>query len=183
MADIPTPANQESWLNTLTNFRTKAREFMMLFSDLKKRETVISRYPPEIQKKYFDLMTSGQKIKNNIQSVTQKVDQAWGWMKSTFGLGNDDLKGLGFVQFIPLAIVAAGITAMGKWLKDAYDQKRVFDSIDAQISRGVPADQAYSNAARLREAMKSSLIKVGEITPLILLLGGALWYMSRNRSR
>lgn len=179
---IPTPEDTQSWTDTIRNFKGKVAEFMGLYNDLKQRETSIGRYPVDVQTRYRDLMNRGDTIKNTVAALTQKVDQVWAWMKKQAGFGDDGLKGLGFVQFIPIAVVVGSVAAMGKWVKDAYVQKRAFDSADAMIAKGVPPERAYASVTGLQQALDKPLFDLGKIGPVLVILGvgGALWYFARR---
>lgn len=183
MNQIPTPADAQSWSDTIRNFKGRVAEFMGLYGALKQRETTIAQYPADVQTKYRDLMKQGATIKNTIGTLTQKVDQAWTWIKEKTGMQETELKGLGFIQFVPLAVVLGSIAAMGKWVKDAYAQKAAFDAADKMIAQGVSPTQAYSAVTGLQKSLDKPLIDLGKITPVLLILGigGALWYFAGRR--
>lgn len=181
---IPTPADAQSWSDTIRNFKGKVAEFMGLYNNLKQRENMIGRYPANVQVKYRDLMSRGDTIKNTVGTLTQKVNEAWGWIKSKIGVEDETMKGLGFIQFVPLAVVLGSIAAMGKWVKDAYVQKRAFDASDAMIAKGVSPERAYGAVTGLQQSMDKPLFDFGKVTPVLIILGigGVLWYFA-NRAK
>lgn len=178
--NIPTPSDTKTWADTIRNFKGRVAEFTGLYSELKKREGTIGRYPVDVQSRYRDLMKRGDTIKSTIGNVTQKVNAAWQWMKEKVGVQDD---GMGFIQFIPIAVVIGSAAAMSKWAKDAYVQKRAFDAADQMIAKGVSPERAYGSVTGLQDSLDKPMFDFGKVTPVLILLGvgGALWYFASRK--
>jgi hypothetical protein len=166
MASIPTPANKSEWLGVIDTFRAKAREFSTIYSDLYKRDP--KKYPT-LAAQRAELLARGSTIKNTVEKITGGVDKVWSFLKSTFGFsGFDEVEELGVVPLIPIAIVAAAITLMGKWLKDAYTLKMQFDRYDQLTAKGVSPERA-ADIVKGVVGGGGFFESIGKAVPLILL--------------
>lgn len=154
----------------VAELKTKAAEFTAVFNKLDARKKQ-AESSPEISREYDDVMGSAGTIKKTIENVLSKIDAAHKWIMNGIP-GSNGLAGANGMGALPLiAIVVGAITAITKWLSDAYKLDRKLDSVESQIAAGVDPVTAGKNAAQ-----EKSLINVSAAGLMPLAIGGVLLY-------
>jgi hypothetical protein len=108
------------WQAAVDNLKAKAQEFQRVFSQL---QTDATNVPVELKPAYDSLMSRGQWVKNQIQSITSGIDFGFNMFASNpilHGIRREGMGSLGVVQVIPVAIIVGGVAVLGAWLADAY---------------------------------------------------------------
>ncbi len=129
-------------------FKAKAKMFWQLWTKLDGQQDIVARQSPYMQGEYKDLMERGTSIRNKIEWTTGLIDKAASayssvkdWISSQFN-GVDDDQGMGIIPIIPIAIIAASISAMGYWISDAYKFSKKLAEIQRLENRGLTSEKA-----------------------------------------
>ncbi len=149
----------QEWTNTVANFKTKAKQFVSDYEQLKSREK-LAQSDPALANEYESLMSKGNWIYDTIISIARKID---------FIGDNQTMNSLGALPLIPIAVIVGAIAAMTAWLADAYTMKQKLDSIERLQAGG-------ADAVDIADAInnKGSLINVkGAPIQSLLILGVA----------
>lgn len=113
------------WQAAVDNLKAKAQEFARVFSGL---QSDASNVPPELKAQYDALMSRGQWVKNQIQSITSGIDFGFNMFSSTplmHGLQKmGGMNALGILPLVPIAIIVGGVAVIVAWLADAYSMQQ-----------------------------------------------------------
>lgn len=163
------------WDKTVNEFRAHIAEFTLNYNNLLAYQGELSNFAPEIQQEYQQLMGRGDTIRNTIETVTQKINEAANWISETFGIGSANQ--LGLAQFLPFAVVAGSITLITKWIKDAIELQTRFSELRRLQGEGMSADQAANVVSKTAGAGWFSNFK-GALMPIIpiMVLGIAFYF-------
>ena len=196
MATVADQLSEEE-KGAIQKFKDKAREFWALYTDLLnvKPET-ITALPVEKQQAYHDVMQRGAGLRGKVEKITGAIDLAAqqyekvkNWFMDTFGLSEaratqEVNNRLGIIPIIAIggAVAIAGVTyAIGSWVSDAMEQKRLLDEVQRLESKGVSPAEAYSLATKLKSA--GLFGNFGKIIPIIVVVGLALVFVPRLLER
>lgn len=144
MTDLSSTAQTWSmeWQAAVDNLKAKAQEFQRMFSTL---QSDAANVPPELRASYDALMSRGQWVKNQIQSITSGIDFGYNMFSSTplmNGLKQmGGMNALGVLPLIPIAIITGGLALIVAWLSDAYTMQQ---KINLAKSTKANASQAAS---------------------------------------
>ena len=150
--------------SAVQKFKDKAQQFWALFTDLDNAKDLVAKLPPEKQQEYKDLMERGVSLRGTIEKITGAIDYAAqkyqdfkDWFSSTFGLSGDEarehIQGLGILPLLAIGgavAIAAASVAIGKWVSEAQEEKRLLEEIKRLEDKGVSTEKAYSLATSLR---------------------------------
>jgi hypothetical protein len=142
MASVGNTAQSWSveWQNAVDNLKEKAKEFTKVFSQL---QSDSGRVPQNLRAEYDAIMSRGSWVKATIQQVTSGIDSAWSAVQSIpmlNGLRNvNNLRGMGIVPLIPIAVIAGAVAVIVAWLSDAYSLQQ---KINLAKSTGASPSQA-----------------------------------------
>lgn len=182
MTDI-TPSNKETWMQTITSFKDKAKEFQILFDEISN-----ARIPDWLKTQYNDIITRGNKIRLTVVKTTDAVNMAWNYIKNFFGfdgfseaetIANNN--GLGALPLIPIAVIAGAVTLMSKWIKDAVVLATKLREIKKlQIEEGLSFDQASKRIQSLTKPAPLFGIDMSKLIPVVG-VGALFWFFMRKR--
>jgi hypothetical protein len=137
-------------VSMLEKFKAKTREFSDAFNRLTSMR-VDAQSSQSMRDEYADLVETGQSIKDKIQYITQKVDDATGFFSNLFdfdGFGmvrnsvNRHPVGLGILPLIPIALMGGALAYMGSYIADIYLFERKITEQKRLESQGYNADDA-----------------------------------------
>lgn len=160
-----------SWESTLAEFKKKAADFKTAL-DFLKNPTTVSNTSSALDAERKKLIASGDVIKSTIEKTTSAIDAAnrtLSTVKTAVGLD-----GLGVLPLVlPVAVVAAAITAISYWLTD-FDRLRTKMYTDLQASGKTPAEAAkiLSTLPGQQSSISNGIVKT--LAPLFL-IGGVIY--------
>lgn len=165
--------------SAVVKFKSKAREFWGLWNALDQKRGSELASSPEFRDEYNDLMNRGVTIRKSVEGITGAIDKAAGlytdvkdWLSERFTFG--------IIPLIPVAGALIAVSAMTKWISDAYQLNKRFEQVQQLINQGMTPQRA---ADAVKTLNKSGFFTVGgmaKVVPL-LLAGGALFYFLRNK--
>lgn len=131
---------------------------------------------PELATQYSDLMSRGNYINTVISDAVASVQGIVQWVKDNVGTDiSGSLQGLGFVQLIPAAILAAVVAATAlavAWITDARSAITKIQALQS-LALTVPPDQRASviNSALKQSGGLTDTLKQGTT---LLVVGGVI---------
>lgn len=117
-----------AWYDVIGKFREQAAKFTAAYNALLATESVAKK-SPALLAEYVALRRKADDVKATVQKVTGAVDQAAGWLKSTFGLG-------ALPALVPVAVVVSAVAAMSYIVADISKfviKARQFETVSAQV--------------------------------------------------
>lgn len=178
------PVMKKMGKSMMENFRDKAKAFIYRYEKLKSLDADVKKYP-ELRSEYVGLVGRGTKIRDSIRTVTGGIDNVVGWFNSVVGNDkNTQLKGLGLLPLIPVAVVIASLAAMGKWGGDVYMFERRLNEIKRLENTGMSPEKASGivadrEAPGLIAGITREVMVPLSIASVVLVAG---WYWA-NRGR
>lgn len=160
------------WDKTLADFKAKAKEFLNSFTALQQMKID----DPVLNSERQRLINTGSIIKSTIETTTGLIDQAQSALKKAGDFFGFD--GLGIIPVaVPIAVVAASVTAIAYWLTD-------FDRLRNQVySDMIEKGATVEEATKAINAMKSNTLSIGGglFSPFALAAGaGIFWWLYRG---
>lgn len=172
------------WLREVENLKTKAAEFVGVFSRLQELEP-IARTNDAAFTKYQSLMDRGVTIRDRISYVTGLVDKAFQWFTDQNSPPPEtvaNLQGLGLL-WVPVTIVAGAVAAIVAWLADAYVSVQELETAKELIGQGVSPADAYRIAREGEKGLIGGFLEgVRNNFVLFTALGLAAWWIT-NQTR
>jgi len=176
-----TAADQTAWYNVIGQFENYAAQFQTSYADMVQQADFISTQSQDVQDEYQALLQRFANTQSDITTVQAGLNDiknalagawsvvtgvwanvsgnlktvstgVWGSIKSFIGLSGED-DGLGFLPLIPIAIVAAAITALALILSDYATFSQKVALLKQYVAQGLPPDQA---AAAVNSALGPS---------------------------
>jgi len=143
MADTTATKGEEvAWYNLVGQFRAKAQQFEQIYNKLMSDQSY-ALSNPALASDYRALLQIGRVTRAKIIATRNKIDSVIGWLKGLVGMNE-----LGFIPLIPIAIVAASLAAITKWVTDAYAMSARIDEAKRLEAKGVPPERAAKIAGR-----------------------------------
>lgn len=184
LSALPTPSDETAWYDVIGQFKNKAAEFTQWYNTISGIKIDPVLYPELIAEKR-ELLTRGDSIKEKITYITGKVDEAWNWLTSNFGLSGYEMEeqledtGLGLLPIVPIAVVVGAVALIVKWCLDA---KRFADKIKLMGNlrrQGYSPDKATEIIKDLEN--KTAIFNFGSALPVVLIGGFALLAWIKHR--
>lgn len=166
----------QAFLLMMRNFKTKVMDFYNAVTNLDKIAAQTQKVP-ELEAQRLKLLDLSSVIRSTVDDLTGSIDSTIGWIQSTLGFGDKE-ETVGNLEAFPIlgiAVVAAAVTAITKWLTDYASFMQRFDATEKLIARGTPPAQAYNLAAGLAGPSMTKEIMKGLI-PLAVIAGVA-WFL------
>jgi len=164
-----TPANKPAWYDAVGKLHNKAQEFVRAREILVSKKHLIAP-GSKLAQDYNDLISRSHTIENTIKNVTGGVDYIVNMFKGGYNTVASLFKsitGLGFIQVVPLAIIAASTLLIGKWINDAYTFNKRFDVLQKLHDQGVSTGEASQIVGNMNPGffggLKSVLIPIAFI--------------------
>lgn len=113
------------WQAAVDNLKMKAQEFQRVFSEL---QADAANVPADLKSSYDSLMSRGNWVKAQIQSITNGIDFGFNMFSQTPLMNGvrqmGGLNSLGILPLIPIAIITGGLAVIVAWLADAYTMQQ-----------------------------------------------------------
>lgn len=164
----------------MQNFRDKARSFNLKYTRLQAMQNDVRKYPA-LNIEYQKLMGDGATIRNTIRRVTGGIDNVVGWFNNIFGR-DTQLKGMGLLPLIPVAVVIASLAGMGKWASDVYMFERRFEEIKRLERAGLSPEKASDLVSEkeptgIIAGMTREIMVPMTVAGVVLIAG---WFLLKN---
>lgn len=147
----------------INNFKAKARDWAINVVTLTNTEV-----PPSLQSQKRTLLSRANIIKTGVEKIFGTMDEFVN-------------VGLGLLPVVPIAVLGASIAAMTKW---TYDFVKFMTAVKEQRrleATGMSPDKAAEIANQNLNKPFINIDMKNLILPAVL-IGGAVWYFSHNRS-
>lgn len=181
----PTP-DDTAWYDVIGRFKNYAQEFENRYRNLQSKHIDAAKYP-ELANDQLDLLRRGTEVKSTIQSITGAVDDAWSWLKNTFGFDgirqmDTQMGTMGIPIVIPIAVVSGAVALIYKWNLNSDEFEKRYAFMRDMEAKGYSARQIRD----MMEGLTTSkpLINFGGSTTLLIIGGlGLLAYINRDKLR
>lgn len=164
-AATATVTDPVKWYNVVGQFKKQTAKFNAAWSQLMNLQPFVAAHPT-LQADYNALVSTGQSIKSKIQSATGLIDQTmsmagniWSSIANTFTnvFGEVEAPQLGFLPLIPIAVIAASVTAISYFVYEVYKFQTRVDQIKKMEAQGVSAQQAIATASNMQPGVLSQV--------------------------
>lgn len=143
---LATQQDEIAWYNILGQWKAAVEKFNQVVAKLRSQEAV-ARKDPVLYREYQSKLSTASTLQAKITEITNATRSAIDWFKNVFGFNG--MGELGLVPLIPIAIVAAAIGAITKFVSDAWIFSAKLDKV-AQLERqGMPTSQAVTAVQKL----------------------------------
>lgn len=148
-APIASAADQRKWYDVVGKFKDAVADYENAISTLQQKADIAAQ-DPTLQAAYSAIMDRYQTVQTEITKARDAVSSGISWLKSAVGL--QGLRGLGFVQFLPLALVAGAVALVAYEAGKAWELAKKLDAFQSLQAQGMTADQAASTVAKVTGA-------------------------------
>lgn len=167
-----------AFLAMLENLKAKANEFLQSVGILQNIEnnTVLV---PELEAQRQSLLSVAGGIKTTIDTISGSIDATINWVKSMLGLSTqpDTIGNLELFPLLGIAVVAAAVAAITKWLVDYNAFMQRYQVYQQMLSNGVPPTEAWQTAQQAgKQTMLSDAASIVKGLLPLMLIGGAFYF-------
>lgn len=167
------------WYDVTGKLKDKAKEFQVAYEKLTGSASAVEKNPA-LKAERVALLNKGNIIRTKVLEITGSIDSAYTWLKSSVGLsGLSQDSGLGILPMIPIAIAAASVAAMTKFISDTYiylDKVQKFDVLEKKYG----AERAANIVARLAPSGNFMELLTSRLIPIVVIGGGLIYLLKRR---
>ncbi len=131
-----------AWYDVVGQFQQQYAVFNSVYSNLLAQD--VSQMPQALQDEYNNLMSNGATLKSTVDGTMSDINSALTYLKSVLGIG--------FINLLPVAVIAAALAAITYWLNSAYRTTQKLSAFNAALQAGGTVDQATAAANNLSGA-------------------------------
>jgi len=164
----------ESWSSSIEDLKAKAREFVTVFDKLKKMRSRAGLSSAEMSS-IDSVLSRGELVRKTVASITGSIDSVSNMLPKNLLGGAVRSGSLGILPLIPVAVIAAAISAITGWLSYAYVE------ID-KLELAEKVRQDGGDPASVLDADKS-VVSWQVAIPIGLLAMGLVYVMGRSNGR
>ena len=137
----------------VAKLRNVGTEFDTVYNRLNSYRDITAQ-DPVANRRYYTLLTSGDRVRSQIRKAVASVQSVANWVKENLGVGLNDLQAL---PLIPIAIaggIVLAVSAAVSWMSEAKQEMARLEAVKQAIAAADPEDRpALTRALLAKQAI------------------------------